>query len=242
MARTLIKRSRALALVAVGAMTLSGVTASGAAAAPAEETCTITGFTPKQFVVGTKWTQRKFKIQTTGCTVKNWRIDVESWSHPLLAKQSLPFTTFVADEMVNADARSYEVVVKARSTDDKVSKKKFRFSLVRRSTFGTSLSVGSGPATRGDTLEVLGSLKRVNWGADPAYAPYPGRAVEVQFRAVGTKKFVKVKDATTDAEGNVATTVTANKSGFWRLHFAGNAATGAADSNVDGVRVSRPDN
>ena len=72
-----------------------------------------------------------------------------------------------------------------------VSKKKFSFHLLRRSTFGSSLNVGPEPAERGDTLTVVGTLKRVSWGESPSYVAYAGRTVQVQFKASGTTKFVK---------------------------------------------------
>lgn len=239
MAGTRMKRSRASVLVAAGAMVLSLVAAGGASAAPAEQPCTITGYSPTRFVVGATSGTREFTVRTTGCTRRNWRINIVlSETAPMLATKRLPVTTFFAKELVNADAGSYPVVVIAKSTDDKVSKKKFKFFLVRRSTFGTTLDVGPEPASEGDTLQLRGTLKRVSWGPNPSYVPYPDRTVEVQFRASGTRKYVTVKNATTDAQGNVATTVSATRSGFWRLHFDGNAATGGANSNVDGVRVS----
>jgi hypothetical protein len=239
MSGSLIKRSRAAMLLAAGAMALTLVSAGGAQAAPAAERCTIKSYTPAKFVVAATDTQRQFKVKTTGCTQKNWRVDLLVDDEPVvvLATKAKPVSVLFPKELDNTLAGRYKVLITVKSTDNKVTKKKFFFSLLRRSTFGTSFNVGPEPAAPGATLTVLGTLKRVSWGENPSYVPYANRTVRVQFRASGTKKFVNVATATTDANGNVSTTVTPSGSGTWRMFFAGNAATGAAVSAVDGVRV-----
>jgi hypothetical protein len=220
-------------------MALSTVSAGGAQAAPTAQKCTIKSFSPAKFTVAATDTERQFRVKTTGCTQKNWRIDLIADDETVdIASKAKPLTTFRPSKMVNALAGSYQVLITVKSTDDKVTKKKFKFSLLRRTTFGTTLNVGPEPATRGDALKLVGTLKRVSWGPEPSYVPYANRTVQVQFKASGTRVFKTVKDATTDADGNVAANVRANKSGTWRLHWAGNAATNAVNSNVDGVTVS----
>jgi hypothetical protein len=239
MSGSLIKRGRATMIVATGAMALTMVSSGGAQAATAARTCTIKSFTPTKFVVAATETERQFAVKTTGCTQKSWRVDlVVSDGNVLLATKAEPVTTFVPAELDNALAGSYQVLVTVKSTDNKTSKKKFAFSLLRRSTFGNSFNVGPEPARRNATVKLVGTLTRVSWGKKPHYVAYPNRTVRVQFKASGTKTFLNVKSATTDAAGKVSTTVTTKKSGTWRLHYAGNAATGAADSKGDAVAVS----
>ena len=150
-----------------------------------------------------------------------------------------PVTKFKPKAMNDGLAGPYEVVVTVKSTDDVVSKKKFAFSILRRSTFGKTFNVGPEPATAGGTLNIVGVLERATWGANASYGPYANRNVQVQFKAVGKKVYKQVKTVKTNGNGEIATTVVANKSGYWRLVFAGNAATGKAVSVVDPVRVTR---
>jgi hypothetical protein len=238
MSGSLIKGSRATMLVAAGAMALSLVSAGGAQAATTAERCTIKGYSPTRFAVAATETEREFKVSTTGCTQKNWRVDllVEDVAVELATKAK-PVTTFYPKELNNALAGRYKVKITVKSTDDKVTRKQFDFALVRRSTFGATLNVGPEPATEGATLKLVGTLKRASWGPTASYVPYADRTVQVQFRAVGKKKFVNVKVAKTDANGNVATTVKVNKSGFWRLRYSGNTTTAGAFSKADGVAV-----
>lgn len=248
MSGSFIKRSRATVLAAAGAIALSTVAAGGAQAAPAApQTCTIKSYTPTKFVVAATNTTHQFKVKTTGCTQQSWRVDLlvddedadtVADDKVLLATKAEPVTTFVPSALVNSLAGSYQVLVTVKSTDNKTSKKKFKFSLQRKSTFGKTLNVTPEPAERGDTLKVVGTLKRVSWGETPSYRPYAGRSVQVQFKAAGTKTFKKIKSVTTNSAGKISTTVTAKKSGTWRLHFAGNSATGVADSVGDPVTVN----
>jgi hypothetical protein len=238
MSGSLIQRSRAAMLVAAGAMALSMVAAGGAQAAPAAQTCTIKSYSPTKFVVAAVDTTKTFKVKTTGCTQKNWKIQLLVDGNPVLATKAKPVTTFDPSKLDNSLAGGYQVLVTVKSTDNKTSKKKFKFNLQRRSTFGTSFNVSPEPAHLGDTLNVVGTLKRVSWGPTPTYVAYPKISVQLQFKAAGTKTYVKVKSLTTDAAGKVAGTVIASKSGTWRLHFAGNGVTGASDSKADAVTVS----
>lgn len=239
MSGSFIKRSRATVLAAAGAIAFSAVSAGGAQAAPAAQTCTIKTYTPAKFVVAATNTEKQFKVTTTGCTQQSWRVDllVEDTT-VVLATKAEPMTTFVPSALDNSLAGSYQVLVTVKSTDDKTTKKKFKFSLLRKSTFGKTFNVTPEPAERGDTLKVVGTLQRVSWGAKPAYRAYADRAVQVQFKAAGTKTFKNVKSAKTNSAGKISTTVTATKSGSWRLHFAGDSATGATDSVVDPVTIN----
>jgi len=240
MSGTLIKRSRATMLIAAGVVALSTVSAGGAqAAAAAPQTCTIKSYTPAKFIVGATDTEHLFKVKTSGCSQRSWRIDLlVDGDTVLIATKAKPLTTFFPKELDNRLAGTYKVRVTVKSTDNKTSKKTFKFGLLRQSTFGKTLNAGPEPAIKGDPLKVVGTLKRVNWGPTPSFSPYANRTVQVQFKASGAKTFVNVKSATTDADGKVSATVTAKKSGSWRLHFAGNSATGATNSAADGVTVS----
>jgi len=236
----LTRRRRMLTLAATGVTALSLAAGAGQAVAATAQTCTIKSFAPTKFVVNATDTERTFTVKTSGCTQKSWRIDLvggEGESNELLATKAKPVVTFDPTLMENVFAGKYEVLVTVKSTDDKTSKKTFTFSLLRRSTFGSSFNIGPEPATAGATLKVVGNLKRVSWGTTPKYVNYTGRTVRLQFKASGTATFVDKKTLTTDAAGQVASTIKVTKSGTWRLHYAGNSTTGASDSTTDAVTV-----
>jgi hypothetical protein len=238
MSASLINRSRATMIAAAGAVALSMVAVGGAQAAPAAPAkCTIKSYTPKTFVVSEVPTEKTFKVKTTGCTQKSWRIDVvdEDGTKDLLVESTKPVVTLEASDLVNEIAGRYRVVVTVKSTDNVTTKKKSTFALLRKATFGTSFDAGPEPTTKGAELTLVGTLKRVSWGENPVYKGFANRPVEVQFRAAGTKTFTKVKSVKTNADGQVSTTVTADAIGDYRLHFAAGTTTSAANSRADTI-------
>jgi len=244
MSASLTNRNRATVLAAAGAMALSLMAVGDAQAAPAApaapKKCTIKSYSPSTFVVSEVPNEKEFTVKTTGCTQKSWRIFLvdENGAKSLLIQSVAPVLTLEAKDLQNELAGHYQALVTVKSTDDKTSKKETTFALLRKSTFGKSFDAGPEPTSPGATLNLVGNLRRVTWGANPIYQAYANRTVVVQFRAAGTKAFKKVKSVKTDATGRVATTVTANTSGAWRLHFAGSATTSAANSAADGVKVN----
>ncbi len=60
----------------------------------------------------------------------------------------------------------------------------------------------------------------------------------MQFKAKGTTTYKTIKTVTTNANGKIATTVVAKKTGSWRLHYVGDTVSGRVDSNVDAVTVT----
>jgi hypothetical protein len=234
----LTKRSRATMLAAAGAVVISLVPAGGAQAAASAQTCTIKSYTPAKFVVTATDTEKQFKVKTTGCTQKNWRVDLIIDGDPEpLATMAEPVVTFFPSKMDNTLAGGYKVLITVKSSDDKISKKKFNFALQRKSTFGSTLNVGPETVAAGDTLKVVGTLKRVSWGPTPKYVAYGKQTVQVQFKASGTTTYKKIKSVVTATNGKISTTVPAKKSGTWRLTYAGNGATGTAISKTDGITV-----
>jgi len=227
-------------IAAAGVVALSVVAVGGAQAAPAAaEKCTIKSYTPKTFVVSEVTTEKTFKVKTTGCTQKSWRIDLvdSEGNKAVLVKSAKPVVPLEASDLENGLAGHYRVLVTVKSTDGKTTKKKSTFALLRKSTFGTTFDAGPEPTAPGAELNLVANLRRVSWGANPVYTGFANRTVVVQFKASGTKTFTKVKTVKTNAEGRVSTTVTANKSGAWRLHFAGSATTSAANSRADAISI-----
>jgi hypothetical protein len=234
MSGSLITRSRATVLVAAGAIALSMASAGGAQAAPSAQKCTIKSYTPAKFTVGATDVQREFKVKTRGCTKKNWRVDLLfSDGKLVLASKAKPLTTFLPTGLKNADAGTYQVRVTVKSTDNVVTRKKFKFSLLRQTTFDQSINVEPAQESDGDDFEVTGQLTRANWGPEPSFSGYANRTVQVQFRANGSNQFVNLQAVKTDAEGQVDATVTAPAPGSFRLAFAGNAASSPSVSAAD---------
>jgi hypothetical protein len=224
-----------MVLVAAGAIALSMTVAGGAQAAPsAPRKCTIKSYSPAKFTVGATDVQREFKVKTRGCTQKNWRIDLVAGDEKtVLVKKAKPLITFLPAGLTNADAGRYQVLVTVKSTDNVISRKKFSFSLLRRTTFDQSINVEPAQESDGDDFQVTGQLTRVNWGPEPAFAGYANRTVQVQFRANGSNTFVNLQAVKTNEDGQVDATVTAPAPGRFRLAFAGNAAHSPAVSASD---------
>jgi uncharacterized protein YaiE (UPF0345 family) len=235
MSRSVLKRSNFIGLAAAAAVAMSLVSAGGAQAAPAK--CTIKSLTPAKFVVAATDTTRTFSVKTSGCSQKSWQVELldGSTSVGVIATKAEPVVTFDPTLMDNTIAGAYKVKVTVTSTTNTKSAKNLAFNIARRSTFGTTFNMGPEPTTAGSTLKVVGTLKRVSWSESPSYVAYGKRSVQLQFKASGTKKFVNKKTVTTDASGKIAATVKVAKSGTWRLHYAGNATTGPADSNTDAI-------
>jgi hypothetical protein len=234
MSRSVLRRSKFTGLAAAAAVAMSLVSAGGAQAAPVR--CTIKSFTPAKFVIAATDTTQKFSVKTTGCTQQDWQID---WTGPtqMFAAKSLPLVTFDPTLLQNSLARKYKMKVTVTSTTNTKTSKYLYMTLARRSTFGSTFNMSPEPTTAGSSLKVVGTLKRVSWDSTPSYVAYSKRKVQLQFKAAGAKTIVNKKTLTTDASGKVKATVKVSKTGTWRLHFAGNSITGAADSTTDAITV-----
>lgn len=232
----LVRRSRT-ALLAVAVVAAALVPVGGAQAAPVK--CTIKSYKSSRFILGTAETLKYFSVRTSsGCKPDTWKI---KFDQDLVLDAATGVTGLKVDptKLTNADAGVGAVTISAKSKTSgaKRGTKNFKFYLQRRSAWGTTFNIGPEPAAAGDRLKVTGTLKRANWGDSPSYGPYADREVKVQFKAAGKKTFVTIKTTTTDEDGKVATTVTARKSGAWRLHYSGNTTTGVSDSALDRVPV-----
>lgn len=237
MSGSVIRRSRALVLIATAAVGASLLTAGGAQAAPVK--CTITSFSPTKFIVGASRVEKTFSVKTSsGCKADTWKIKMG----PDLTLDAINYNGLYMEpsQSSNSDAGMSMVDVSAASKTSGAARgtKTLPFYVQRRSTFSTSFNASPEPAAKGASISITGTLKRVSWGTTPSYVTYAGRSVQLQFKAKGTTTYVNYKAVTTDAAGKVTTKVKAKKSGTWRLHYYGNSTTGAASSTADAVVVS----
>ncbi|HEY5822664.1 MAG TPA: fibronectin type III domain-containing protein [Propionibacteriaceae bacterium] len=124
--------------------------------------------------------------------------------------------TFVArpGELRDLDAGLWRVFaqVEARSGAATVDENAATFS-VRR---GADLT-GDGTVT-GSRLAFTGHLSGARW-SKRGYADLADRPVRLQRKAAGSNSYTTIRKLTTDADGNVAGTVSSPPEGTWRLVF-----------------------
>ncbi|MFF9900607.1 DUF5707 domain-containing protein [Streptomyces longispororuber] len=92
------------------------------------------------------------------------------------------------------------------------------------------------PVKKGKALTVAGALTRANWDTH-TYAGYTKQSVKLQFKKKGASAYSTVKTVTSDAKGNLKTTVKASADGTFRYVFGGTSTTPAVTSAGDAVDV-----
>ena len=71
-----------------------------------------------------------------------------------------------------------------------------------------------------------------------AWTGYAGQSLKVQFEAKGGK-YKTIKTVTSGEYGYTQTTVTAKKSGTWRMIYAGTSTATSAKARGDYVKVTK---
>ncbi|QOV37560.1 hypothetical protein IM697_03770 [Streptomyces ferrugineus] len=92
------------------------------------------------------------------------------------------------------------------------------------------------PVKKGKTITVTGKLSRANW-EDNKYHGYVSQPVKLQFRKKNSDTYTTVKTIRTNATGNLKTTVTATRDGYFRFVFGGTTTTPAVKATGDFVDV-----
>ena len=124
-----------------------------------------------------------------------------------------------------------------RANDETVRNFPGGFSFVRRTTWQSgSFNVSPEPARVGKEVTVRGRLLLANWDARN-YGAYANRTVALEFRTPAGS-YARVKYVKTSSTGWVNTTVTASKTGAWRLRYGGNTIAASATSAGDSVKVN----
>lgn len=233
-------RGKTIGLVAAAAVALSMVPVGGAQAAPSD--CTINSYSPTKLVVGATTVKPTFKANITGCEVAGWAFATAALPD-LVATSDEPTLSVVPRKLANSDAGRKAAFVFASgvddAADDDLAELDTTFSLLRRSTFGSTVNASPEPAVKGSKIKIVGTLARINLNGAKTlkYVGFAKAKVQLQFRAAGATKYTTIKTVTAGTGGKVSTTSTAVKSGYWRLVFAGISTTAAATSKADGVVV-----
>ncbi|RPE43709.1 hypothetical protein EDD90_6922 [Streptomyces sp. Ag109_O5-1] len=102
----------------------------------------------------------------------------------------------------------------------------------------SSLTVNASPepVKKGKAITVTGKLARASWDDNKNHG-YAGQPVKLQFRKKGSSTYTTVKTIRTNSTGNLKTTVTASRDGWFRYVFAGTASTAPSTAAGDYVDV-----
>lgn len=99
------------------------------------------------------------------------------------------------------------------------------------------LNVSPEPVAPKADLSAVVELQRFRPGK--GWTPYGGRNVVLEFRPEGAATFAPVMNARTDGAGTVSfPKLKADRTGVWRVTFAGNSGFAAAVSRTDTVKVA----
>ncbi len=239
------RRSAALGAAAVGVLTLALVPSGAAQAAPAApgEVCWVTGYSPNKLVMGSAVVKKTFSIQTMEpCSPSAWRVTLHPYtgsSKTVVATDLSSVASFDPKTFGNTDAGKHAsgAVAYVERADGSAMQITVPFTVARAATFGKTLNATPEPVKKGKKITVRATLKRISWTKKMPYVTYSKQPVALQFEAKGAKTFKTVKTVKTIAGGKFSTTVTASKSGTWRVSYAGNSTTGSAVSTTDAVTV-----
>lgn len=237
------------AVAAAAGLSISGIVAS-AGPVQAAVPCSITGFTPSTVIVGLSPVERIFNVTQT-CPPAGWFLQLDtpiseaparwSWDSDLFDRETFTdkpgrFST----PLVNADAGSHSAYAAAFAEPDISMQRSWAsgFHLKRQGSWlaGARFNAGPEPVKKGRAITLSGTLSRANWDTHK-YQGHGFKPVEVQFRTP-TGLYATVKTVNSAANGSVKTTVTAQRTGYWRLVYRGNATSGPIKAAGDRVDVN----
>ncbi|MFE9659236.1 calcium-binding protein [Streptomyces sp. NPDC005955] len=255
-------RKRVSAVVATGALALTGLAVPAAHAAPAAaEAIELTNIEVnggKDVVIGTG--NKKFTIKFDASHSSNIQADpsISAWrgadgillpdgflrdqcksTSPTTSSCTATFNVNPQDyDIFNDEAGSWKTEVYITSKDyesvlDKDNIKSFKVLRASKLTANASPE----PIKKGKTLTITGALTRANWD-EAKYAGYTSQSVKLQFQKKGTTTWSTVKTIKSDSRGNLRTTVKAERDGSFRYVFAGTSTTPAVNSSADAVDVT----
>lgn len=232
-----IRHRLAAAIATVGlAATGLALAAPAAQAAPmpqaAPKACKIEGISPNTVVVGLSPKKVKFTPITSGCKVTSWSIATDNF----VVTNKDPYATLnpatlpkVADPVVEVTANNGLPTKEAAFVDGLHYK--------APAVFNTRTKASPEPAKKGSKITVTGQLAVAQWSQNQ-YTGYAGQPLKVQFKAKGGK-YKTIKTVTSGEYGYTQTTVTAKKSGTWRMTFVGSSTATSAVAKGDYVKVTK---
>ncbi|MFE2040777.1 hypothetical protein ACFXAZ_07550 [Streptomyces sp. NPDC059477] len=92
------------------------------------------------------------------------------------------------------------------------------------------------PVKKGKTITVTGKLTRANWETG-TYTAYSSQSVKLQFRTKSATSYTTIKTIKSNSKGDLKTTVTASKDGYYRYSFAGTTTSPAVSAPGDFIDV-----
>ncbi len=225
--------SATLGLVAAGL----ALATPAAQAAPVEQAvpqaakaCKITGFSPTTVTVGSSPKKVKFTVKTSGCKTTSWSVGTSLF----MATKENPTVTIKPSQLSGPQ----DVVVEAASGGSSTEKAYLNGLRFKADTmFNTRTKAGPEPITKGKKITVQTQLAVADWKAG-GFTGYTGQTLRVQFRAKNGS-YHTVKTVKTGEYGVAQTTVTAKKSGVWRMVFKGNSGAASSNARGDYVKVKR---
>jgi hypothetical protein len=232
-------RHRIAAAVATVGLAATGLAlaAPAAQAAPlpltASKPCKIEGITPSTVTLGLSAKRVKFTPKVSDCKVTSWSIDTDSFS----VTNKDPYATLNPSQI---PAKSQDVVVEVTASNGLPTKEvTFVDGLhVKAPTmFNTRTKAGPEPVKKGKKITVTSQLAVVSYQQD-AWTGYAGQPIKLQFKTKGGS-YKTVKTVTSGEYGYTQTTVTAKKSGTWRMIFAGSSTATSSKASGDYVKVNR---
>ncbi len=108
------------------------------------------------------------------------------------------------------------------------------FSLLRRTTWGTTFNASPEPRRKGQNLNITGQISRANWDTGK-YEKF-GVYVKLQFRGENEESYHSVRTVW-DNGASASTTIKAVRSGYLRYYFPGDALHAPSASRADYVKV-----
>lgn len=260
-------RPRLLLIAASAAVLAAGAVASGGPAGAVPD-CRIRDFGPDEIVLGGRTSNTvHFEVDTT-CPVDadvNWYVTVHAgepgpygwlmranfWQPGSSRFQWIPDGTaglpFVSESLVGENRITFDAFLGDAYDRTRSMSLSSTIDVKRATTFDGRPSPDdhfhATPDTvpPGGTLTLTGFLDRANLDAgeyDPDLVGFSAPVV-VQYRADSNSKYSDVKTVRSAADGSVTTTVTAKRSGTWRLKYAGDATNAASKSLEERVSVAR---
>jgi hypothetical protein len=223
------RRLAAAALASLGLLATGFMTTP---AAQASTVCTINGITPGQVSVGLTAVAATVRPQVTGCTLPDWYI----YSEHLDVYSGDARQIFDPRSYDNDDAGFEQVRVGTIDSASLLTVRELGFTLVRQTSWQAgSINASPEPARKGSTITVKGRLLVANWDT-LLYTGHANATVALEFRTP-TGTYALVKYINTSSTGWVTTTVTATRTGYWRLRYGGSTIAAAVTSTGDSVTV-----
>lgn len=196
----------------------------------------INGYGPSTVTLGLEPKLVKFWVSAgDDCGIDDWSVD----NSYVYAYKSDP--TEKVYVWSNSDAGAKYMDVKVYDTNYNATTERFPFRL-KRATYVSGFNATPEPVKKGRYLTVKGTLKRADWDRN-AYVKYGARSqkVQIQFRPKNSSTYKTIKTVTLNKSSAVRTKIKVSglvaRDGYYRLHYAGNGASGTTTSKADYVDV-----